>query len=98
MTTALNVVKRELRRRYRFAAGTPAPEQSLSQERVERLDVADAIRRLPKRQQYAVTLYYIGDLSVAQIAHLMSISEGTVKAHLSQARTTLQRILEVKHG
>lgn len=48
-----------------------------------------AVRRLPPRQAQAVALRYHGELSVAEIASAMDCAEGTVKAHLHAARTTL---------
>jgi RNA polymerase sigma-70 factor (ECF subfamily) len=47
------------------------------------------VRRLPDRQAAAVALYYLDDLSVADIADALGCAEGTAKAHLHQARQTL---------
>ena len=46
-----------------------------------------AVRRLPTRQAQAVALYYLEDYSVREIAEVLDCSEGTVKTHLSRART-----------
>jgi RNA polymerase sigma-70 factor (ECF subfamily) len=59
-----------------------------------RLDVEEVVRRLPRRQREVVTLYYLADLSVAEVAHLLGISVGSVKAHLSDARSALRARLE----
>jgi RNA polymerase sigma-70 factor (ECF subfamily) len=61
---------------------------------IDRIDVRSAIRKLPVRQQLAVVLYYLGDLSVAQVAGAMDISEGAVKAALHAARKNLLPLLE----
>ena len=53
-----------------------------------------AVERLPERQRVIVLLYYMEELSVAQIAEVVKIPEGTVKSRLYQARKTLQRELE----
>jgi RNA polymerase sigma-70 factor (ECF subfamily) len=63
-----------------------------------RVDVARALQQLPLRQRQVVVLFYIRDFSVPVIAQVMSISEGTVKAHLAQGRTALRTLLEVRHG
>ncbi len=98
MTTALNIVKKELRSRTR-APQSPGPLQhSLSEPSGDRVGVAQALADLPPRQQQAAVLFYIGDLPIALVADSMRISEGAVKAHLAQARATLQKALEVKHG
>lgn len=49
---------------------------------------------LPMRQRQVVTLFYGDDLAVSDIASLLGISEGAVKASLFKARTALQQLLE----
>jgi RNA polymerase sigma factor (sigma-70 family) len=51
---------------------------------------------LPRQQRTAAALFYEADLSVADVAAVMNISEGAVKSHLSRARETLRKTLEVK--
>lgn len=97
MTTALNVIKKELRSQNRLPRSA-APSPQAHSEHTDRVGVAQALSELPSRQQQATVLYYIGDLPIALIAESMSISEGAVKAHLAQARATLQKALEVRHG
>jgi RNA polymerase sigma-70 factor (sigma-E family) len=52
-----------------------------------------AVRALPEGQRAAVALHYLEDLSVADVAATLGISEGTVKTQLSRARETLSRTL-----
>ncbi len=52
-----------------------------------------AVRALPDRQRAAVALRYVDDLSVDEIAHVLGISDGTVKATLFKARQTLAATL-----
>ena len=52
-----------------------------------------AVRGLPRRQAQVVALHYIYDLSVADVAATLQISEGTAKTHLSRARTSLVLVL-----
>ena len=59
----------------------------------ERLDVEAAVRRLPRRQREVITLYYLADLSVDEIATVLAIAPGSVKSHLSDARATLRNTL-----
>jgi RNA polymerase sigma-70 factor (ECF subfamily) len=49
------------------------------------------VRRLPRRQAQSVALYYLYDLSVAEIAETMECSVGSVKVHLSRGRATLAK-------
>lgn len=52
-----------------------------------------AVRDLPDRQRAVVALHYLEDRSVAEVAVLLDIAEGTVKATLSKARESLARTL-----
>ena len=47
------------------------------------------VRALPEQQRWAVVLHYVEDRSVAEIAEIMTCSEGTVKTHLSRGRASL---------
>ena len=47
------------------------------------------VRRLPRRQAQVVAMHYVEDLSVADVAVTLGCAEGTVKQHLSRARTAL---------
>ncbi len=70
-----------------------SPEEWLL-AREEAAAVRQAVERLPERQRVIVLLYYMEELSVAQIAGVVKIPEGTVKSRLYQARKSLQRELE----
>jgi RNA polymerase sigma factor (sigma-70 family) len=56
------------------------------------------VRDLPDQQRRAVALYYVGDLSVADVADAMECSEGTVKTHLSRARAHLAQRYPMEGG
>ena len=47
------------------------------------------VRALPKRQAQAVTLHYLEDRSIAEIAEILECSESTVKVHLHKGRKRL---------
>jgi RNA polymerase sigma-70 factor (ECF subfamily) len=66
----------------------------LGQRAVDRLDVEIAIATLPRRQRQTVTLFYLADLSVAEVSTVLGIRPGSVKAHLAAARSALRRVLE----
>jgi RNA polymerase sigma-70 factor (ECF subfamily) len=62
-------------------------------------DLADdalmtAVRTLPPQQQIAVSLFYVEQLSVREIASSMELSEGAVKYHLHAGRGSLRTWLE----
>lgn len=82
---ALDATRRR-QRTMRFPArpsdGAPATD--------ERLDLARAIARLPKRQREAVALRSIADLSEEDTARAMGCSAGTVKQHASRGLAALR--------
>ncbi len=53
-----------------------------------------AVDRLPERFKIVVLLFYMEDLSTAQIAETMKIPIGTVLSRLHQARKILKKELE----
>lgn len=57
-------------------------------------EVLEALRALPERQREITALHYLLDLSVADIATSLEVSEGTVKTQLHRARTALRARLE----
>lgn len=56
--------------------------------------VGEAMASLPKQQRVAMALFYVEDLSVAEVATAMGLSEGAVKFHLSRGRDRLRQVLE----
>jgi RNA polymerase sigma-70 factor (ECF subfamily) len=55
--------------------------------------LAAAVRALPPRRRLAVFLRYFADLSYAEIAEVLGVSEGTVAATLNQAHAALRDAL-----
>ena len=67
----------------------------------DRVAVVAALRTLPEPVREAVTMHYIGDLSIDQIAHETNTPAGTVKARLHRGRALLAQALqhqESDHG
>ena len=57
-------------------------------------ELAALLAQLPPQQKIAAALFYVEDLSVAEVAHAMGLSDGAVKYHLHAARATLRGALE----
>ena len=53
-----------------------------------------AVSRLPEKLKITVLLFYMEDLSTAQISEVMKIPVGTVLSRLHQARKILKKDLE----
>jgi RNA polymerase sigma factor (sigma-70 family) len=55
-----------------------------------RIALAEALRKLPRRQREAVTLRYLSDLSEADTAVALGISTGSVKTHVHRGLASLR--------
>jgi RNA polymerase sigma factor (sigma-70 family) len=83
----------EARALLRLAPLRSTPPASLSEDGA---GFWRAVRRLPKRQAQAVSLHYLEDASVAEIAAVMECAENTVKVHLHRGRKRLAELLRTK--
>ena len=71
----------------------PSPEMLfLHKEEIDSVHLA--VNSLPEKQKLVVLLFYMEDLSTAQIAEILNIPQGTVLSRLHQARKRLQHELE----
>lgn len=57
------------------------------------VDLVRAVASLAPQQRAAVALFYLEDLPVEEVAHLLGVSESTVKQHLFRARARLAALL-----
>jgi RNA polymerase sigma-70 factor (ECF subfamily) len=55
--------------------------------------LVEALKRLSPNQRAAVTLRYVLDLDIAEVAHRMGTAEPTVRVHLFRARKRLRQLL-----
>ncbi len=86
-------VRRGAVRRHRREAVTASSEHEVGAE--PSLDAQRALDHLPAQQRAVVFLTYWADLTPAQAAELLDVSEGTVRKQLARARATLRRVLDV---
>jgi RNA polymerase sigma-70 factor (sigma-E family) len=81
-------------------APKPAPDMPSAEQGalslLERSAVISALRTLPLRQREALVLKYYADLSEAQIAATMGISQGAVKSHTARGMASLRAVLEMQ--
>jgi len=66
--------------------GGPVPDHAVD----DRADLADALRRLPRRMRAVVVLRFYEDLSEAETARILGCSAGTVKSQTSRALAKLR--------
>ncbi len=87
-------------RRDRDLNAAAAIEPAIEAEAPEGVDPAasarlrTALAALPEAQRAAVGLFYLEDLSVAEVAVALNVPAGTVKTRLMHARRTLRAVLE----
>jgi RNA polymerase sigma-70 factor (ECF subfamily) len=57
-------------------------------------ELARAVARLPRQQRIAVSLFYVEQLSVREVATSMKLSDGAVKYHLHAGRAAMRQWIE----
>ncbi|AHH98862.1 SigE family RNA polymerase sigma factor [Kutzneria viridogrisea] len=87
----------EARRAYRTAeVQIPPPDLAGAPMTTEdTLDVRAALRRVPPRQRAVLVLRFYSDLTVAQTAKALGVSEGTVKSQALRGLQALRSLLTV---
>jgi len=97
VTVATNLaIDRHRRRRRSTTLGTE-PLSLVDAHQSERIDLARALRRLPRRQREVVVLRYLADWSEADVAESLGVSAGSVKSHASRGLAALRLYLDVGH-
>jgi len=87
---AIDMIRRRRRDRDRPGTGVPTEAASADAWLDERLDLAAAVARLPRRQREVVVLRYVADLPESAVAQQLGCSVGSVKQHTSRALTALR--------
>ena len=73
----------------RYSSGSADPFESRETRKV----IAQAMTNLSDKQREAVSLRFFGNLSTAETASAMKITEGSVKVHLARGLRNLQALL-----
>jgi RNA polymerase sigma factor (sigma-70 family) len=94
VTVATNLSIDRHRRRRRLTALGSEPLALVDVHQAERIDLARALRRLPRRQREVVVLRYLGDWSESDVAEALGISAGAVKSHAWRGLSALRQHLD----
>lgn len=98
----INCAKQEWRRRGRYdvmeEAELPEVEEAMQEtvSREEKLDLYEAIDSLPFPYKAIIIQYYFAGNQLKEIAELLNMPPGTVKAYHARAKSRLKEILEEK--
>jgi RNA polymerase sigma-70 factor (ECF subfamily) len=98
---ATNVVLNAMRsERRRYARVAPVAEPGLLERAelgtplpVRRLSLDAAMARLPERAREVFVLHDVEGFAHAEVAEMLGVAEGTVRAHLHRARTLMREAL-----
>jgi len=77
-----------------FAADAISTSEPLGELAADAATVRTAIDALPPDQRAALALFYVDDMSVAEVAIALDVPKGTVKTRLMHARAKLATILK----
>jgi RNA polymerase sigma-70 factor (ECF subfamily) len=92
------------RLRLRYAEPAHAPievlvdEADLQDEHLRQDQVEHGLAALAPPEREAVVLFYLEQLSLAEMAEVTAVPVGTVKSRLHRARTRLRAVLEQLHS
>lgn len=69
------------------------PASGLSDETAVRLALAEALRKLPRRQREVIVLRYLCEFDSRKIAGLLKMKESTIRTHVQRGLTALRGLL-----
>ena len=82
----------------RVVLGSPAmelaPAPDKMDERLEKQELMQAIRRLPADFRDVILLHYYQGYGIGEIAQIMKVPEGTISSRLSRGRKKLEELLK----
>jgi RNA polymerase sigma-70 factor (sigma-E family) len=85
--------RRDHRREH--VTAEPPDRTTMLPDSATRVDLGRALAGLPPRQRALVVLRHLEDMSVAETAMLLGITEGTVKSQTARAIQSLRAALDV---
>lgn len=92
----LNACRSHWRRRRteaRFLGRARRDERSTAEPSAEVMVFWGLVRELPSRPRVAVTLHFAGEHTMAEIASILEVPEGTVRSDIARARVVISAAL-----
>ena len=88
----LNACRSRWRRRRterRFWARSRREERSMAEPSADVMVFWALVRELPQRPRLSVTLHFAGERTMAEIASILEVPEGTVRSDIARARVLI---------
>lgn len=83
--------QKQIERQYDQATQAIKSVDTIVMEKTSAAEWDELLKQLPDKLLAVITLRYIGDLSIAEIAEALNIPEGTVKSRLHKALNVLRK-------
>ncbi|RXZ82621.1 sigma-70 family RNA polymerase sigma factor [Paenibacillaceae bacterium] len=90
----INECQKAQQRRKQVIPMAELAERSAHKDANERMELDEAISSLDEEFRVIITLFYVEDLPLKEIALMLDIPEGTVKSRLHRAREKLALYLQ----
>ncbi len=84
---------RRRRTQARFWGRARREERSIAEPSAEVIVFWGLVRELPSRPRVAVTLHFAGERTMAEIASILEVPEGTVRSDIARARVMISAAL-----
>ena len=95
--TCLSAVRSDSRRKARpldSIAEAAATGVEAGRDVLNRIDLEQCLERLPQIQREVITLFYLQEKSIDEVARMLDLAQGTVKSHLYRARLALAAMIK----
>jgi RNA polymerase sigma-70 factor (ECF subfamily) len=87
--TCLSALRSEALRKTQPLDSIAEPSSTNAAGVLQRMQLAQCLERLPELQRDVITLFYLQEKSLKEVAQILDLPEGTVKSHLHRARLAL---------
>lgn len=92
--TCLSVLRSDAHRKTCPLDSIAEPAVAAGGDLLNRIELQRCVDRLPEMQRDVITLFYLQEKSVDEVARMLDLPEGTVKSHLHRARLALAAMIK----